>query len=67
LLVGKSDGNEWPVAWVWGGRRGRVFFTSLGSADDFRKPDFVRLVVNAIEWIGRRGQPQNDEGDTGGG
>jgi hypothetical protein len=52
LLTGQSAGESFPVAWACYGRRGRVFGTLLGSADDFRRPDFVRLVQNALDWIG---------------
>jgi type 1 glutamine amidotransferase len=40
-----------PVAWIRthpGG--GRVFYTSLGHADDFEIPQFRRLLSNAIRW-----------------
>lgn len=40
-----------PVAWIRthaGG--GRVFYTSLGHADDFAIPQFRRLLSNAIVW-----------------
>jgi nicotinamidase-related amidase/type 1 glutamine amidotransferase len=40
-----------PVAWLY--RRpdgGRVFYTSLGHEEDFRIPDFVRLLRNGVYW-----------------
>ena len=58
LLMGKVGGVERPVAWAWHGQRGRVFRTALGHSDDFRQPDFVRLVLNAVDWVGRQGQRQ---------
>jgi uncharacterized protein len=40
-----------PVAWIRTHRNGgRVFYTSLGHADDFEVPQFRRLVSNAIRW-----------------
>jgi hypothetical protein len=52
LLVGRMSDRVQPVAWVWDGRRSGVFYTSLGKAEDFRQPDFLRLVLNALSWIG---------------
>lgn len=41
-----------PVAWthLYGARQARVFYTSLGAADDFQLPDFRRLLLNSITW-----------------
>jgi hypothetical protein len=51
LLAGRADGQTWPVAWVRHTAEGPVFCTSLGSSDDFRQPDFVRLLLNALRWV----------------
>jgi type 1 glutamine amidotransferase len=32
------------------GRRGRVFYTSLGHPTDFGTPSFLRLLANAVSW-----------------
>jgi putative membrane-bound dehydrogenase-like protein len=51
LLKGEiAGGRTGPVAWVResGGRR--VFYTSLGYMDDFKEPNFTRLLVNALVW-----------------
>jgi hypothetical protein len=53
LMTAQSAGESLPAAWTRYGRRGRVFGTLLGSAEDFRQPDFVRLIMNAIEWVRR--------------
>ena len=52
LLLGSIPGQSpEPVAWVNAPSTGnRVFYTSLGQADDFREPAFNRLLVNAIGW-----------------
>jgi nicotinamidase-related amidase/type 1 glutamine amidotransferase len=41
-----------PVAWVRtvGPGQARVFYTSLGHADDFAEPAFRRLLLNGILW-----------------
>lgn len=39
-----------PVAWVRDRPGGRVFFTSLGHQEDFDRPEFRRLLVNATRW-----------------
>lgn len=50
LLRGKiTEGSE-PVAWVREKDGRRVFYTSLGTSDDFQDPNFQRLVVNGLAW-----------------
>jgi type 1 glutamine amidotransferase len=39
-----------PVAWTNTYGKSRIFYTSLGHADDFNDPSFVRLLSNAVEW-----------------
>jgi type 1 glutamine amidotransferase len=53
LLQGRTvDGEaQQPVAWTnthTGG--GRVFYTSLGHPDDFKVPQFERLLRNGVYW-----------------
>jgi type 1 glutamine amidotransferase len=53
LLIGSIESQPpEPVAWtrLYGPKHARVFFTSLGTPDDFRDADFRRLLVNGIEW-----------------
>jgi type 1 glutamine amidotransferase len=51
LMVGSVTEQIEPVAWTnrspWGGK---VFYTSLGHAGDFRLPAFEQLMLNAIRW-----------------
>jgi len=57
LLTGRAETVEQtePVAWAHqspGG--GRVFYTSLGAAEDFARAEFQQLLRNAINWaLGR--------------
>jgi putative heme-binding domain-containing protein len=56
LMNGHVEGRteSEPVAWVNTDRDRRVFYTSLGSPDDFQQPFFRRLLVNAVLWsLGR--------------
>ncbi|MCE5302558.1 MAG: ThuA domain-containing protein [Planctomycetaceae bacterium] len=53
LLIGRTDQTIRLVAWTYRGDWGRAFCTTLGSAADFRRPDFVRLACNALAWVGR--------------
>jgi type 1 glutamine amidotransferase/nicotinamidase-related amidase len=39
-----------PIAWTNTHRGGRVFFTSLGSPQDFGDPRFKRLLFNGVAW-----------------
>ncbi len=53
LLTGQcGDNPAEPLAWVREKvtNRGRVFYTCLGSADDFAKPAFETLLKNGIDW-----------------
>ena len=51
LLVGKTSGGAHPVAWARE-FQGRMFHTLLGAREDFHRPDFIQLVLNAIDWAG---------------
>lgn len=57
VLVGSSiELRTEPVAWtrLHGAKRSRVFYTSLGGPDDFKNPEFRRLLVNSVVWaLGR--------------
>jgi len=50
LLEGLVPGHREPVAWAResGGRR--VFYTSLGTQEDFKEESFRRLLLNAVFW-----------------
>jgi type 1 glutamine amidotransferase len=51
LLVGTiPDQQPEPVAWTNRYKNSRVFYTSLGSPDDFANPQFRKLLLNAINW-----------------
>lgn len=45
---GKSEVE--PVAWINTGANRNVFYTSLGSPDDFADPNFRRLLFNGMLW-----------------
>lgn len=50
LLLRKEGRGEFPVAWAIE-NEGRTFYTLLGHPDDFRRREFVRLLLNAIDWV----------------
>ena len=50
LLVRKWAGEVFPVAWARQSD-GRAFCTLLGHPEDFQQREFVRLLLNAIEWV----------------
>ena len=51
LLIGTiPDEEPEPVAWTNKYKRSRVFYTSLGHPDDFKNPQFRRLLINAVFW-----------------
>jgi type 1 glutamine amidotransferase len=54
LLRGKVVGVEQhePVAWTYlRADGGTSFYTSLGHSDDFQRPEFRKLLLNAIEQL----------------
>lgn len=51
LLVGTIPDNEpEPVAWTNSYKGARVFYTSLGHPDDFKNPQFRKMLINAVFW-----------------
>jgi type 1 glutamine amidotransferase len=51
LLVGSIPNEKpEPVAWTNTYKKARIFYTSLGHPDDFERPEFRRLLENAIFW-----------------
>ncbi|MCI0463894.1 MAG: isochorismatase family protein [Gemmataceae bacterium] len=51
LLTGTIPGKEAePVAWTNTYKSAKVFYTSLGHAEDFQTPQFVLLMHNAARW-----------------
>ncbi len=55
LLTGSTANVTEPFAWTRTTADGSpVFYTALGYPDDFKNPQFIRLIHNAIEWaLGR--------------
>jgi type 1 glutamine amidotransferase len=75
LLVGRAvnpqGGKDWgpqPVAWSKTYKGARVFFTTLGHPEDFRREAMRRLLVNGIYWALGRDVPEGgaDVGVVGG-
>jgi len=51
LLVGTiPDKEPEPVAWTNRYKKAHIFYTSLGSVEDFKNPQFRRLLINAVVW-----------------
>jgi type 1 glutamine amidotransferase len=53
LLEGRwaDDVPAQPVAWSRIREGGRMFYTSLGHADDFKRPEFTRMLKNAVHCV----------------
>lgn len=64
LLSGTTKDGTQPVAWTRE-RAGRVFYTSLGGAEDFEDGTFRRLVVNALYWAASSEVPSSAAGAGG--
>ena len=54
LQQGDIGTNKHAVSWVNSWQGGRIFYTSLGIAEDFENKDFKQLLVNAIYWTAKR-------------
>lgn len=51
LLIGSIPNQPpEPVAWTNSYGKSRIFYTSLGHIDDFKDPQFNRLLGNAVLW-----------------
>ncbi len=53
LLTGQTADGKFevePLAWINTPERSRVFYTSLGGAEDFADPNFRRLLLNGMLW-----------------
>ncbi|GEP44599.1 ThuA domain-containing protein [Brevifollis gellanilyticus] len=53
LLIGTIPNQPAePIAWThrFGPKQAKVFYTSLGHADDFKEPAFRKLMLNGIAW-----------------
>lgn len=60
LMMGRVADREphEPVTWTYLTKQGgRVFYTSLGSPDDFQLPQFRRLLRNAVYWAANQPIP----------
>jgi len=63
LMFGRTgDLPAQPVAWTFEYRPdSRIFYTSLGSRENFEQPGFRRLLTNAVLWGLEREVPEGDE------
>ena len=52
LMVARIEGKApEPVAWTHRYGKAKVFYTSLGNADDFRQQAYVKLLDQAMQWL----------------
>jgi len=61
LLSGSVGEKTEPLTWIRRYKGGRVFYTGLGHPDDFKVPQFRRLLANAIYWAMDRPLPKARE------
>jgi len=50
LIKSVSDIDDQPLAWTRETGKRRVFYTSMGTPDDFENPAFIQLLDNALLW-----------------
>ena len=58
VLIGRRADLDCPVAWTWKPFGGRVFYTSFGRQNDFKNPQFRRLLLNSFYWAMDRKLPE---------
>ena len=59
LMISSTHESTQPAAWTRIHHGGRIFYTSLGSPEDFQDPSFRQLLINAIFWTsGREAGPR---------
>ncbi len=58
LMTGALDDRVEPLTWVRSYKGGRVCYTGLGHPDDFKDPQFRKLLTNAIFWAMDRPVPE---------
>jgi type 1 glutamine amidotransferase len=66
--AGKQNDPKMPVAWTRNYKSGRIFTTTMGSAQDLLNEGFRRLMVNACYWaagLERRITPRSSVGLVG--
>ena len=67
LLIGAIPNQKpEPVAWTNTYKKSRVFYTSLGHPDDFKNPQFRRLLINAVFWAMNKPVPKGTVKAEGG-
>jgi type 1 glutamine amidotransferase/nicotinamidase-related amidase len=52
LMTGKTETSQAePLVWAYKTKKGgRVFYTSLGHIDEFKQPEFIKLLKNGVLW-----------------
>ncbi|NLY01090.1 MAG: isochorismatase family protein [Rhodopirellula sp.] len=60
LMNGSAGNRTEPLTWFRTHQAGRVTYTGLGHPEDFKQPEFCKLLVNMIFWSMDRPVPQPD-------
>ena len=57
--VAEKDQPSEPLAWTnhYGKNKAKIFYTSLGIVEDFKNPEFNKMMVNAVAWATNNQQP----------
>ncbi|NOX99055.1 MAG: ThuA domain-containing protein [Verrucomicrobia bacterium] len=55
VSVAKKDQPSEPLAWThhYGKNKAKVFYTSMGIVEDFKNPNFRKLLINAVAWAAK--------------
>lgn len=58
LMNGSIPDHTEPLTWTRDYKGGRIFYTSLGHPNDFKDPNFTRMLTNAIYWVAKKDVPK---------
>ena len=58
LMTGSIQDRVEPLTWTRTYKKARVFYSALGHPDDFKEPQFRKLLVNAVYWSMDRPVPK---------
>ncbi len=64
LMTGSNDDRTEPLTWIRKYKDARVFYSQLGHPEDFKQPQFRRLLVNAVFWALEKPVPEASSDGT---
>jgi len=60
IMVSSTPQSSQPSAWTRVYKGCQIFYTALGSPEDFENPSFRQLLTNALFWTAGREEPSRE-------